>query len=71
MVSQVVKLFFVAVSCFVLYTAVLLRVRGNLVIDDQKKWRLQIMGRGEGWKLSVLRDPIDNAMLRVVRIMVW
>jgi len=55
---------------FVLYTAILLRVRGNLYSEDGK-WRLRFLARGEEWKLSVGRDIIDASMFRVAVNMVW
>lgn len=55
---------------FILYTAILLRVRGNLVILDGK-WRLQFVPRSQSWQLAIGRDLIDSAMLKVAKKMVW
>jgi hypothetical protein len=54
---------------FLLYTAILLRVRGNLYSHDGK-WGLRFLAPGEGWKLSIGRDVIDSAILRVAVNMV-
>jgi len=56
--------------CFLLYIAVLLRVRGNITIIDGK-WRLQFVPRGESWRLHIGRDTIDSSMLKVAAHMVW
>jgi hypothetical protein len=63
--------FLSAFISFILYTAVLLRVRGHLIKDDQNRWRLQLFGRGNEWKLPLTRDVVDDTMLRVVQMMVW
>ena len=55
---------------FILYTMVLLRVRGNLTKIDCH-WRLRWIKRSEAWKLSISRDMLDTAMLRVAASMVW
>jgi len=55
---------------FVLYVFVLLRVRGNLTLADGR-WSLHWIPRSEAWKLSLGRDLLDTAMLRVSANMVW
>lgn len=55
---------------FLLYVAVLLRVRGNLVVAGGR-WCLQFVPRGESWRLQIGRDVIDASMLRVAAQMVW
>jgi len=55
---------------FLLYVAVLLRVRGNLVIMDGH-WQLRFVPRGESWRLQMRRDVIDTSMLRVAAHMIW
>jgi len=55
---------------FMLYVLILLRVRGNLVIENG--WlHFQWVSRSQAWQLSVGRDMIDSAMLRVAMSMVW
>jgi hypothetical protein len=56
--------------CLILYTAALLRVRGNLQQIDGK-WTLRWVNRGEGWKLSFGRDLIDSYMLQLAQRMIW
>ncbi|KZT22746.1 hypothetical protein NEOLEDRAFT_1180657 [Neolentinus lepideus HHB14362 ss-1] len=62
--------FFAAGIGFFMYTATLLRVRGNLV-KSEGKWRLRWVPRGESWQLAITRDMIDSAMVRVAAHMVW
>ncbi|CDO73695.1 hypothetical protein BN946_scf185015.g23 [Trametes cinnabarina] len=62
--------FLSAGSSFVLYTAVLLRVRGNLVRTSEK-WHLRFVPHGERWKLAIRRDAIDGYMMRVAARIVW
>jgi len=55
---------------FILYTAILLRVRGNLCLHDGR-WRLRFLARGNGWRLLISRDVIDASMAKVAVAMVW
>ena len=55
---------------FVLYTLVLLRVRGNLT-QVEGKWRLRWIPSSDAWQLSFSRDYIDSSMLKVATSMVW
>ncbi|KZT10362.1 uncharacterized protein LAESUDRAFT_645108 [Laetiporus sulphureus 93-53] len=62
---------FLSAACsIILYTAIVLRVRGNLIIANDK-WRLRFVPHGERWLLSVSRDYTDNAMMSVAARMVW
>ncbi|KAF8156626.1 hypothetical protein B0H34DRAFT_468877 [Crassisporium funariophilum] len=56
---------------FILYSAVILRVRGNLAKGSDGKWRLQFLPPGQEWQLAVSRDMLDNAMLSFAKKMVW
>ncbi|KAJ6627629.1 hypothetical protein B0H10DRAFT_2210142 [Mycena sp. CBHHK59/15] len=49
--------------CIVLYTLVVLRMRGSLTSQDGK-WSLRSLPAGESWQLSLRRDIIDSAMLQ-------
>ena len=53
-----------------MYTAVLLRVRGNLAVVDGK-WQLRFVPRGERWQLAISRDVTDSYMMQVAAWMVW
>lgn len=55
---------------FALYTAVLLRVRGNLV-RTSGKWTLRFVPHGERWRLAIRRDAVDNSMMQVATRMIW
>ncbi|KAI0646424.1 hypothetical protein C8Q79DRAFT_909633 [Trametes meyenii] len=55
---------------FFLYTAVLLRVRGNLV-KTSGKWNLRFVPHGERWILAIRRDAIDGYMMEIAARMVW
>ena len=55
---------------FILYTAVLLRVRGNLV-KTSGKWHLRFVPRGDRWRLAIRRDAVDESMMRVAARMIW
>lgn len=55
---------------FALYTAVLLRVRGNLV-RTSGKWTLRFVPHGERWRLAIRRDMVDSSMMQVAARMVW
>ncbi|KAL7284100.1 hypothetical protein ACG7TL_001380 [Trametes sanguinea] len=55
---------------FVLYIAVLLRVRGNLV-RTSGKWHLRFVPHGERWILAIRRDAVDGYMMRVASRIVW
>jgi len=55
---------------FFLYTAILLRVRGNLIVIDGK-WCLRFVPRGERWQLAISRDVTDSSMMQVAARMVW
>ncbi|TBU23649.1 hypothetical protein BD311DRAFT_703548 [Dichomitus squalens] len=59
-----------AALSFVLYTAVLLRVRGNLV-RTSGKWTLRFVPHGERWRLAIRRDIVDSTMMQVATRMVW
>ncbi|KAJ3809573.1 hypothetical protein F5876DRAFT_43606 [Lentinula aff. lateritia] len=58
-----------ALSC-ILFTFVLLRVRGNLILSTSK-WRFQHVPSSDSWQLVFSRDLIDTAMLRFAGRMVW
>ncbi|KAJ3824312.1 hypothetical protein EV361DRAFT_654110 [Lentinula raphanica] len=55
---------------FILFTFILLRVRGNLLITNGR-WTLQHVRRCDSWQLVFTRDLIDTAMLRFAQTMVW
>ncbi|KAL6305957.1 hypothetical protein BKA93DRAFT_189530 [Sparassis latifolia] len=55
---------------FILYTIVLLRVRGNLILVGGK-WSLRFVPRGERWQLALRRDNTDSSMMQVAARMVW
>lgn len=55
---------------FILYSVVLLRVRGNLICNE-RKWSLRWVPRGQSWQLAIGRDLIDSSMLKVAQHMVW
>ncbi|KAI0746923.1 hypothetical protein C8Q80DRAFT_1105630 [Daedaleopsis nitida] len=55
---------------FVLYTAILLRVRGNLVRTSER-WQLRFVPHGERWRLAIRRDVVDSSMMAVATRMVW
>jgi len=63
-------MFFAAGLTFVLYTFILLRVRGNLTKVDGK-WKVQFLPSGESWKLSLSRDLLDMQVLNLVKRMIW
>lgn len=54
----------------VLYTVIVLRVRGNLTKMDGK-WCLRFVPRGERWLLAISRDFTDTAMMSVAARMIW
>ncbi|RDX54648.1 hypothetical protein OH76DRAFT_985365 [Lentinus brumalis] len=62
--------FLSAILSFCLYTAVLLRVRGNLV-KTSGKWHLRFVPHGERWRLAIRRDVVDGSMMQVATRMVW
>ncbi|KAI0360552.1 hypothetical protein OH77DRAFT_696759 [Trametes cingulata] len=62
--------FMSAGASFFLYTAVLLRVRGNLV-KTSGRWSLRFVPHGERWVLAIRRDAIDGYMMHVAARMVW
>ncbi|KAK7059797.1 Git3 domain-containing protein [Favolaschia claudopus] len=55
---------------FVLHATIFLRMRGNLLQEDGK-WTLRFVPRGESWQLSMRRDIVDSTMLQVVQQMMW
>jgi len=55
---------------FMLYTIILLRVRGN-IIRVGGHYKLRFVPRGERWQLAIHRDFIDTSMLEVAARMVW
>ncbi|KAK6997374.1 hypothetical protein R3P38DRAFT_3286711 [Favolaschia claudopus] len=55
---------------FVLHTTIFLRMRGNLLQEDGK-WTLRFVPRGESWQLSMRRVIVDSTMLQVVQQMMW
>lgn len=55
---------------FILYTFILLRVRGN-IIRNGGRYIIRFVPRGESWQLAIHRDLIDTSMLRVAARMVW
>ncbi|KAI0053197.1 hypothetical protein FA95DRAFT_1568838 [Auriscalpium vulgare] len=60
-----------ALFSFLLYTVILLRVRGNLVRKSSGRWSLLWVPRSESWQLSMTRDYLDSSMVRVVTVIVW
>ncbi|KAL1694794.1 hypothetical protein GGG16DRAFT_122146 [Schizophyllum commune] len=54
---------------FILYIAVLLRVRGN-IIYSQGKFRVRTVPSGQGWQLAIGRDFLGSAMFAIARNMV-
>jgi len=69
-VSHSFQEFFSAGLSFILYSIVILRVRGNIIQSDGN-WCLRVVPRGQSWQLSFGRDLIDSAMLKVAQNMVW
>ncbi|KAJ7065970.1 hypothetical protein B0H15DRAFT_872476 [Mycena belliarum] len=59
-----------AVFCFILYTLMILRMRGNLICQDGR-WTLRFLGAGQSWQLALQRDLIDSVMLQTVQKLVW
>ncbi|KAL1681950.1 hypothetical protein EV122DRAFT_204671 [Schizophyllum commune] len=55
---------------FILYIAVLLRVRGN-IIYSQGKFRVRTVPSGQGWQLAIGRDFLSSAMFAIAKNMVW
>jgi len=60
-----------ALFSFILYVAVLLRVRGNLIQDAAGKWSLRWVARGDSWRLAFTRDYLDSCTVKMVTIIVW
>jgi hypothetical protein len=60
-----------ALFSFILYVAVLLRVRGNIIQDVTGKWSLRWVPRRESWQLSFARDYLDSSTVRMAAIIVW
>ncbi|ETW75926.1 hypothetical protein HETIRDRAFT_481455 [Heterobasidion irregulare TC 32-1] len=60
-----------AAASFVLYTCILLRVRGNLARTASGRWALHVVPRGSAWRLALGRDMLDSAMLGVAAVVVW
>jgi hypothetical protein len=56
--------------CFVIYTTCLLRIRGNLRRCNGR-WALRFVHKADRWRLAVLRDDIDESMLRAVTHLIW
>lgn len=56
---------------FILYAAVLLRVRGNLIQDETGKWSLRWVSRGDSWQLAFTRDYLDSCTVKMAAIIVW
>jgi hypothetical protein len=56
---------------FVLYVAVLLRVRGNLIQGPTGKWTLRWIPRSESWQLAFARDYLDSCTVKMAAIIVW
>ncbi|KAJ7154573.1 hypothetical protein C8R46DRAFT_1117772 [Mycena filopes] len=54
----------------ILYTLVVLRMRGNLA-REEGKWSLRVLPPGESWQLSLRRDLIDYTMVHAVEQMIW
>ncbi|KAL1661391.1 hypothetical protein GGF50DRAFT_105360 [Schizophyllum commune] len=54
---------------FLLYIAVLLRVRGN-IIYSQGKFRVRTVPSGQGWQLAIGRDFLSSAMFAIAKNMV-
>ncbi|KAJ7599278.1 hypothetical protein C8J56DRAFT_916302 [Mycena floridula] len=55
---------------FILYTAILLRVRGNLTIVDRRP-RLRFVSKEDTWKLALGRDYTDSSVFNAVKQMIW
>ncbi|KAJ7723420.1 hypothetical protein B0H16DRAFT_341916 [Mycena metata] len=53
-----------------LYTATLLRARGNLIKVDGR-WVLRFLSAGDSWQLDFGRDFTDAASLRLIKHMIW
>jgi len=56
---------------FVLYVAVLLRVRGNLIKDSEGHWFLRWVSYRDSWQLGFARDYLDSCTIKMVVIIVW
>jgi hypothetical protein len=56
---------------FILYMAVLLRVRGNLIQDSNRRWSLRWIPRSESWQLGFARDYLDSCTVKMAAIIVW
>ncbi|THH32565.1 hypothetical protein EUX98_g1608 [Antrodiella citrinella] len=54
----------------IIYTIILLRVRGNLY-KAKGVWFLRFVPRGESWQLAIQRDVIDASMVRIAARIVW
>ncbi len=56
---------------FILYVAVLLRVRGNLIQETAGGWSLRWVSRSESWQLAFARDYLDSCLVKMAAIIVW
>ncbi|KAI9444252.1 hypothetical protein H4582DRAFT_1807503 [Lactarius indigo] len=56
---------------FALYVIVLLRVRGNLIRDNEGHWSLRWIPRSKSWQLAFARDYLDSCTVKMVAIIVW
>ncbi|PSR76196.1 hypothetical protein PHLCEN_2v8619 [Hermanssonia centrifuga] len=55
---------------FIIYIAILLRVRGNLV-RGKDGWHIRYVPRSQRWQLAISRDWLDSTMMQVAARMVW
>lgn len=62
--------YFSAGTSIVLYSIILLRVRGNLIIENGRP-HLRFVSKEDYWQLSLRRDFTDLSVVRAVQQMIW
>ncbi|CAK5272551.1 unnamed protein product [Mycena citricolor] len=60
-----------AALCMILYTAIILRMRGNLLREEGRWCIRSLPSDEESWQLSLRRDLVDYTMLEAIQRMVW
>ena len=67
---NVSQMFLSSAISFILYSIILLRLRGS-IYTVEGHWRIRWISTEESWRLKLTQDNVDTQIVKVVRILLW
>jgi len=69
-VLEYLWMFLSSAISFILYSTILLRLRGN-IYTVEGHWRIRWISTENSWRLKLTQDNVDAQIIKVVRILLW